>query len=232
MKKFGLLIFAAAIIIGVVFSSFFSFGRLNWKMLEASLGRSVTGSGTVTAEKRSVRAFNSIEVAGVFRVEVTNQRAFGLEVEADDNLLQYIKTEVEGDVLKIESEKRLNSASPIRIRVSAPNVEIIEAGGAAKVEVAGVNNDLLDIDASGKSSVKAAGETARFNAQVSGGASIDAGNLKSVDADVDASGAGRALVNVTGILQTDASGAGRITYTGSPASVNRSVSGAGTVEQK
>ena len=54
-------------------------------------------------EKREVSEFKAIDVSGVFKVEITAQKDFDVKVEADDNLLQYIKTEVDGETFEISN---------------------------------------------------------------------------------------------------------------------------------
>lgn len=103
MKKIGILIFIVAILVGVVFSNLFSFGRATGSIFNFSLGSGIKGSAVAGSEIRKETGFKGIEVGGVFQVEITAGKDFSVEVEADDNLLQYIKTEVEGDVLHIET---------------------------------------------------------------------------------------------------------------------------------
>ena len=233
MKKIGIIIFAAALILGLVFSSIFSFGRVRDKFFNFSVNFcGVEGSGNVTAEKRSVSGFKSVDVGGVFQVEITAGKDYAVEVEADDNLIPLIKTEVSGDVLKVELDKKVSTKNPLKVRISAPNIEGIEASGASKVSVAGIKNDSLSIDSSGASKMTIAGETADLKVEVSGASNIDAAGLNAVNATVDASGASHVDVNVSGDLKSDASGASRITYSGSPKNVEKKASGASSVSAK
>ncbi|MEP7214270.1 MAG: head GIN domain-containing protein [Acidobacteriota bacterium] len=232
MKKIGIIVFAIAILIGVAFSSLFSFGRLTGRVLNLTFNHGVQGSGNISTETRDARDFKSVEVGGIFQVEIVAQKDFSVQVEADDNLLQYIKTEVDGDVLKIESDERIKSNSPIRIRISAPNIERVEATGASKVTVADLKNESIDLDTSGASKISLAGETMKLTIGVSGASKIDAENLKAESANVDASGASHVAVNATETLRSEASGASRITYTGNPKNVQKDVSGASSINQK
>ncbi len=232
MKKIGIVVFGAAIIVGVVIANFFSFGKMTGNLFNFSFHSGIKGSGHAASEPRDASGFKQVEVGGVFQVEITAQKDFSVQVDADDNLLQYIKTEVDGDVLKIEYEKDINSKTPIRVRISAPDIERIESSGASKITMADLKNSLLDLDSSGASRISVAGETARLNAQVSGASNIDADNLKAADADVDASGASRAYVNVTGKLKADASGASHVIYSGNPSNVEKESSGASSIKQK
>ena len=56
MKKIGIIVFGIAIIIGVAFSSLFSFGRLTGRVLNFSFDHSVKGSGNITKVSREARS--------------------------------------------------------------------------------------------------------------------------------------------------------------------------------
>ena len=233
MKKIGFIIFIVAIIIGVTFANFFSWGKASARIFNFSVNfGGVKGSGNVVNEKRNVADFNAIEVGGIFEVEVVAQKEFSVEVEADDNLLQYIKTEVNGDTLEIRTKKSISSKSAIRVRISAPNIENLQVSGVSKVSVANLKNDTLKVDASGASKIKVDGETKNLEVELSGASKLDAENLKSENANVDGSGASNAAVNVSGDLRADLSGASKVTYTGNPKNLEKSTSGASSVRGK
>lgn len=232
MKRIGFLIFIAAIVLGVLFANFTSFGRASGSLINFSFGSGIKGSGVAAIEARDITDFNSVDVGGVFQVEITAQKDFAVEVEADDNLLQYIETEVSGGTLRITSDKRLNPSSPIRIRISAPDIERIKSSGASKVSLNDLKNSELTVDTSGVSKVTLAGQTANLTVDVSGASHIDAENLAAENANIDASGASHVSVNVLNELRSDASGASKIRYTGSPKSVEKNTSGASSVKQK
>jgi len=189
------------------------------------------GSGNVASEKREVSEFTKIDVSHVFQVEVTAQSEFGVEVEADDNLLQFIKTEVRGDTLHIELDQRVQTGNAMKIRISAPNLERVDASGASHVNISNLKNDELTVDTSGASKINVAGETGNLIVDVSGASQLDLSGLSAATANIEASGASKVNVNVANELIADASGASRITYAGSP-KVQKSTSGASSVSQK
>ena len=233
MKKIGIIIFAAALVLGVVLANAFSFGRVGYKFFNVSVNfGGVQGSGKVATEQRNVSDFSKVDAGGVFQVEIVAGKEYSVEVQADDNLLPLIRTEVRGGTLQISSEKRFNTRNDIKVRITAPNIEGIEASGASKVNASAIKGESLDIDTSGASKVSIAGETRQLNIQVSGASTIDASNLNAVDADVDASGASKVSVNATGNLKAEASGASSVNYSGSPANVEKRTSGASRVNQR
>jgi hypothetical protein len=233
MKKIGIIIFIIALILGVTFANFFSWGKASARIFSFSVNfGGVQGSGNVQTEKRSAADFKSIEVGGIFEVEVVAQKDFSVEVEADDNLLQYIKTEVKGDTLEISTEKSISPKGPVRIRISAPNIENLDISGVSKVSLTNLKNDSLKVDASGASKIKIDGETGNLEVELSGASRLDAENLKAENVDVDGSGASNASVNVSGDLKADLSGASKVTYTGNPKNLEKSTSGASSVKGK
>lgn len=233
MKKIGFIIFIIALIIGVTFANFFSWGKTSAKFFSFSVNfGGVKGSGNVQNEKRDVAEFNAIEVGGVFDVEVVAQKEFGVEVEADDNLLQFIRTEVKGGTLEISTDKRISPKGAIRVRISAPDIEKLQVSGASKLSLGNVKNDSLKVYASGASKLKVDGETRDLEIDLSGASKIEAENLKAENVNVDGSGASCANVNVSGDLKADLSGASKVTYTGTPRNLEKSTSGASSVRGK
>lgn len=230
MKKFGFIIFAVAIVLGCLVANMFSFGRVSASFIKFNIGFSgVRGSGVTAREHRDVEQFKGVDVGGIYQVELVAQKDFSVEVEADDNIVPLVKTYVSGGVLRIEGEKRFNSANPVIVRVSAPTFESIEAAGACKVTAADLKSQDLSIDTSGASKVSLSGQTAGLTIDVSGASSINAEELKSETATVDASGASSVSVFATSRINAEASGASKISYAGNPTSVEKHASGAGKV---
>ncbi len=230
MKKVGFLIFGATLVIGLVVANIFSFGNVG-SLVKFSFG-GVQGSGNVIREKRELKGFERVEVGGGFQVDIVAGNEFGVEVEADDNLMTLVTTEVSGNTLEIGRQKGYSARNPIRIRISAPDISSIETSGGAGVTIIGVNNSDLSISSSGGSKVTASGRSAKLNVEMSGGARIMANELATVDANIEGSGGSSVDVLVSGVLRSDISGGARVTYSGAPASIATSKSGGARVVQK
>ena len=225
MKKIGLIVFIFALSIGLAFTTNCSFGGFS------SLS-GVQGSGTSKSETRSVSGFTKIDAGGAVNVEVTAQKDFSVVVEADDNLLTNIKTEVSGDTLKIYSEDRISPKTRVNVKISMPKIEGLDVSGASSGNVINVNADSLEIVASGASKIKIDGMAKELNANASGASTVDAESLEVEDADVEASGASKAVVSATNDLKVDASGASKISYVGEPKNIKQNSSGASSVTKK
>lgn len=193
----------------------------------------IQGSGTPKTETRNVTGFREIKANGAIYLDVSFKPEYSVTVEADDNLLEHINTDVSGGTLVIESRgQRINPKSKINVRITMPEMARLEINGASTGTVAGVKTDKLDLSINGASKLKIDGEVRELKAQASGASGIDAEGLKTGDANVDASGASSITVNAAGDLSANASGASRVTYIGDPKSLKQNSSGASSVTKK
>lgn len=226
MKKTGLLIFISALSAGLIFSSNSCSSR------SFSNFSGVQGSGTSKTETRNVSGFTKIETGGAINIEVSAQKDFNVQVEADDNLLANIKTEVSGKTLKIYSEDRISPKTSVNVVISMPALESVDISGASSGVIKNVKADSLELKASGASNIKIDGEAKDLEADASGASSIDAESLRVQNADVEASGASKATVTATDELKVEASGASKISYAGEPKNIKQNSSGASSVTKK
>jgi hypothetical protein len=224
MKKISLAIFILALTIGLIFSTNCGFGGIN-------NFTGIKGSGTSKTEQRNVTGFREIEAGGAINLEVDAQKDFSVTVEADDNLLQYIKTEVSGDTLKIYSEGKISPTTKFNVKISMPALEGLDVSGASDAKIVNVKADSLELKASGASDVIINGEAKELKANASGASEINAENLRAENADVDASGASSATVSATNELNVEASGASKISFTGDPNNVKQNSSGASSINK-
>lgn len=233
MKKLGFFIFLAALIVGFIAANSSSIGRLNDRPFNMTFNfGGVKGSGNLATEQRSVSGFKGIDVSSTFEVVITAQKDFSVTVEADDNILPLIETEVRHGVLNIECSRRVSPKNPMKIIITAPDIENVEASGAANIILNSIKNGGLRVDSSGASKILVTGETGKLVVDVSGATKVDAEGLVSENADIDTSGASQVLVNVLNSLQSDASGASKIIYSGSPRELKTKKSGAASVTQR
>ncbi|MDY0961846.1 head GIN domain-containing protein [Massilia sp. CFBP9026] len=177
------------------------------------------GDGVAARDQREVKALAALDVSGSLPVEVRVGPAPSLVVEADSNLLSLIRTETQGDTLRIYSEKSLRSKTPLRIVYTTPRLSEVRASGATRVEVSDLNGAPLDVRRSGSSEVRLAGKVGNLNARSSGSGLLDASRLQLEGIDATLSGSSRmrlgqvkgdhARLELSGSSSLDASGAVR-----------------------
>ena len=153
------------------------------------------------------------------------------KIEADDNLLPLITTEVSNNVLHIKSNRSFSVNDPIKVTISLPNLESVSVNGAGKFDISGLNNEKFEIDANGATTIRVAGETKLLDIDSNGAGKIDAHRLRATRGVVEAKGVARVDVNVTEQLEVTVSGPSHVTYEGDPV-VNKTVNGPGSVSKK
>ena len=199
-------------------------------MLSGCIG-GVHGSGVRKTEKRDLPAFNSIETSGAFEVEVNCQKPASFEIEADDNIVPLIQTEVRNGVLHISTTKSYMSSRGIVLRITVPDLASVKSTGAGKFHVSDVKNDSFEIQSTGAAQVFASGQSKSVKIGSTGAGKIEAHNLRANNAEVSVTGAASVDVYATDQLDVTVSGAGRVTYSGNP-KVNKNISGVGQVIKK
>lgn len=193
------------------------------------------GNKNVVKQERIITPFIKIKVSGTFDVFLTQQDATTLTIEADENLLDQITTEVNNEVLTISS-KQIRNSTKLNIYASSPTIEFIELSGASTlvgentlrgqvltITTSGatdarlnIDMDIVSIDASGASEIELSGVARELVFEASGAADVKASKLQATDATADASGAAHIRLNASGKVISTTSGAGDIDLSGNP----------------
>ncbi len=208
----------------------------------------VRGNGDVITEDRSVSSFDAIRVSGSFEIFLEQGTSESLRIEADENLMDIIKTEVRSGILTIYTQGNIIHAESMKVYITFVNIDDIdisgaveltgkgmlsfsdidiEASGAAEIDL-NLQADDLEIDLSGSTEVDLAGKASKMSLEVSGAAELFAEDFELERCDISISGAGSAIVNVRDELDVDISGAASVRYKGQPR-VSQNVSGAGKI---
>ena len=207
------------------------------------------GNNERITKEITVDSFEKIEVSGAFDIVLKPSESDKVILEADENLIRYIDISVRGNRLYIETDKRLVSRKGIKIEVPIKVLREINSSGASDIEnteplsseeleiiVSGAGKvdlkldvKLVALDLSGATLVYLEGVAERLEVGMSGAGSLAAEGFEVQDCAVNISGVGHVLVNVSGSLEAQVSGLGRVEYLGKPTSVKGDVSGVGNV---
>jgi hypothetical protein len=156
----------------------------------------IKGNGKRELQKRQVPQFTSISTNGAFTIEVTCQKDLSLEIEGDENVLGFVKSEVSSNILRLENSQSYSVSEPIMVRISVPNLEGLAVNGAGHITVKGLNNEKFEIDSNGAPTITVAGKTKMVDVSASGAGKVDAQNLHATRAVVDARGVAKVDVDV------------------------------------
>jgi hypothetical protein len=199
---------------------------------EGSSGTVHRGSGIVATETRTVADFHRIELRGSadVRARVASERT--LSVTSDDNLLQYIHTEVRNGTLFVELDSgRYEFHSGLKLDLSVPVLDGIEIAGSSDVVLTDMSGPRLVINVSGSGDVDAKGHVDALEATVSGSGDLDLSGLAAKTARAQVSGSGDIALDVSERLDVSISGSGDVRYSGT-AQLNSRVSGSGSVSHR
>ncbi|QCR24022.1 head GIN domain-containing protein [Pontibacter sp. SGAir0037] len=209
-----------------------------------AFAQSLRGNGNIQAQNRNVSGFKGINVSGGFAVEITQGNSESLRIEAEENLLGNIVTEVKGGVLHIYNEGSISTNKGMKAYITIRELNSIDISGGVKVtgnstfktkamkfDMSGASKvklaldaDRLNADMSGASKVELSGRASEVSWSMSGASNVSAEELESKVVKVTASGASKIRVNATEKLDINASGASNIAYKGKP-SITSDVSG-------
>ena len=97
----------------------------------------VNGSGQVETETRPVSGFTGIDLAGSGEVTIEQGDAESLTIEADDNVLPELTSEVSGSMLTLDTKPgtTVRSLNPIRYRVTVKDLTALSLSGSGSVKL-------------------------------------------------------------------------------------------------
>jgi hypothetical protein len=198
----------------------------------------IRGSGTLTTMRLDLRDFSAVQLSHTFDVDITQSQAFAVSLTVDDNLVDSVVAEVQGDTLVLGVEPgvsvrhatlkgsiampairqvRLSGASRANLNLPARMAEVgVEASGASAV-TGRLVTDRLDVHLSGSSSINVDGSAKEATFDATGASRLELDAFEISTGRVSLSGATSGNVNVTGRLaKAEASGASYLTYRGDP----------------
>jgi hypothetical protein len=220
---------------------------------EHFFGPGERGSGNVVTTTRNVHDFRAIEVDYPAQVFIKQAETESVKIEAEDNFLPGLKTEVRNGTLdifyKTENGKHINPTKIVKITIVVKDLVEVNFSSAGELTIEDLETDNLDvsltgagnlklvnilvqdlaINLSGAGSTSAAGTADDLDLNISGFGDFKGGELHSKTARVTISGAGSATVWVDNDLTAEVSGAGSVNYYGS-ASITRNINGVGSVK--
>jgi len=218
------------------------------------LGKRVQGNGNIKTQEHTVGSFKNVEVSGAIDLYVAQGDTKPVKIETDENLLQYVEVEQQGDRIIVKNKEgyNLRPTGKIKVYVTSQLYNDIDVSGASNItgetkivnkekmtlDVSGAGDINMDLDApavsaevSGAGSVNLKGQTKIFELTLTGAAKAHCFELLSENTKVDISGAGEADVFASVKLDAEVSGAGNVSYKGGASNVAQQVSGAGSVKK-
>ena len=211
------------------------------------------GNGNVITETRTVSDFHSIKSSGSIDVEISPAESFSVEVQNDDNLMEYVITEVQNGVLEVRYKSGSYSNDHAKVIVYAPTLKDISSSGSADIMINGTlqsSGEITfrlsgsgDVDgsvdapsvkaySSGSGDIKLSGRSKDFLCEIRGSGDVKCEGLRSENADVSVMGSADVHVFASVSLKVSVSGSGDVYYSGNPKNPEIKIRGSGEVKSQ
>lgn len=214
----------------------------------------IRGSGDVSSEERNIAGVDSVSVGSGINLYIDQNGTETLRIEAEDNILPLIVTEVENGHLKIDYKitlfRGLSLTKPVNIYLTVKEVNRVGISSGSTLRSENLKTDSLKLDlssgAEGKitvdtneleirlssgSRLTVSGKTADQEVDLSSGTVYEAEELSSRTAVLEVSSGATATVNVSENLDVDISSGGIVRYSGSPQIIS-DISSGGSLQSK
>ena len=219
-------------------------------VFDANFGAGKRGNGEVVKDKRAVESdFTVVSASEGIDVYVTQGSDFEITVEADENVIDLIGTDIREGKLKVHAIQNIGRATK-KVYVTLPEVDGLYASSGADLVSQGViesskiklsassgsdlnvelEADEVDADTSSGADIRVAGSANLLYADASSGSDIRAKNFLVKECHASASSGADISVNVSEQLTADASSGADISYTGE-ADVKKKKSVSGSVHK-
>lgn len=170
----------------------------------------ISGNNQLTTETRQMFSFENIINQGSFNVYISHDTIYQVIVEAESNLIPYIRTRVNGNTLEIDTKENLDNHNPMNIYVKTPELYSIELSGSGLMSVDSLNTSHLNVEISGSGNINGEVVSNSVNAKISGSGNI---SLEAYTTNIDTRISGSGNIDLNGETNTGThtiSGSGNI----------------------
>ena len=211
-------------------------------------GICVNADGNRSTQSFDLPAFSGVKLATVGKVNLIPGEAQSVEITGSENIVDLLKLDIDGDVLKI-GFNRCTRNTDLIFDITLPELTAVGISGSGTittkapfevdkldVDISGSGNIFLEVTAdqietgiSGSGDMTFVGTTNVLDSRISGSGDLHAFELTAKTAELNINGSGNMEVTVEESLTAKISGSGDVRYKGRPA-VNVDISGSGKLE--
>ena len=191
----------------------------------------VRGNGRIKIDERQIGAFANIDASGAFQINWYNG-APNLRIKTDENLFPYVESEISGNTLRLRIREQIRPTHGITVSIASPTREAAKIRGAVKLAASQLTGPRFALEGTGASRVSLDGNIDQLLADVTGASDLKAGALQTKTVEISIQGAGDAEVAVAEKLKVAIAGAGKVSYSGDPPTIEKHISGVGSLRHK
>jgi hypothetical protein len=193
-----------------------------------------SGSGKIVSDTREVSDFSKIRLTGSGDVIITKGAKREVRVEADDNVIEDVRTDVgDNGTLTLGMKKGSWNNVHLKFIIVNPTLEGVDISGSGSITVeSDFDAKQMHSGISGSGSIRfKSGKTAKHELRISGSGSVMADAIEADDVTVEISGSGSANVFAKKTLNARISGSGDVYYKGTP-EITKSIRGSGSIVKR
>ena len=191
----------------------------------------IRGNGHIVTDQRTIEDFSELHTSGGFDVQWRSGPP-ALSITTDENLLSYIESRKIDNRLELRTRERVHSRHGIKVVISSSNRSGAKLSGAADLTAPALSGRAFAIQSSGAADVTLDGTVDELLADMTGASDLKAKALQARTVQISTTGAASAQVNPTETLRVAITGAGDVTYYGNPKTVEKHITGAGSIHRK
>ncbi|MDX2249960.1 MAG: head GIN domain-containing protein [Bacteroidia bacterium] len=206
------------------------------------------GSGPTVIDTLAVGSFTGINLALSGDVYISKGPVQSVVVHGQENLIEKLKTDVEGGVWKIDFEGCTINNDDFEVHITLPELDFVKISGSGNI----ISEDtfattLMGVVINGSGDITLATDAGQMDSEINGSGNLflsgiadthstkilGSGNIKAFDLATDETlvtinGSGDAEVSANQLLDVKIGGSGDVLYKGSP-QLNVKINGSGTV---
>lgn len=193
----------------------------------------IRGNGNILTDTRQIGDFDEIDASGGLRIQWRSGPP-SVAISTDENLLPLLETRLDGRILEIRkrTHESLRPTHHINVVITSPHLNGASLSGAVDLNASGLTGAKFFVRASGASDITLDGAVDELLVDLTGASDLRAQSLQTKTAEMSTTGAAGAKVNVSDILRVSITGAGDITYYGNPKTIEKHITGAGSIHHK
>ena len=184
----------------------------------------------------NVTDFSKVDVSGAFVIRFRKGDTYKVVADGREEDMSDMDVRVNGNKLEVKIDRRgglfdWGNRKRVGLTITVPKINELQLSGASKASLVGFDKyeeltidmsgacrtvfdgdvDKLNIDLSGASNINLRGHARQLQADLGGASKIEAVNMNVENASVDAGGASRADFGRVGSLDSETSGASKVT---------------------
>lgn len=208
----------------------------------------VRGNGDIRTSEFHLPDITGVKLRGIGEVIIRHGDEQEIIVETDENLMDYIETDVNGGVWDIDFERCVRNVTRLTVFITVPEVDKLIISGSGSIvgedpfdgneletTVSGSGNiefeftgNTVDASVSGSGNIDLFGSADFMDVNISGSGDVRAFDLVTQECDVHISGSGDVRCYVEDFLKVRISGSGDVLYKGHP-ELDVDITGSGSV---